>query len=101
MPNCTITGTMNFTSLNFTLMVAKYNPIPKPLITVNKINNGANTICQWMLCPAIMNKATKIISEIQKSTRQTKMVLMGIMIFGKNTFENKLELAIMELLTSL
>ncbi len=101
MPNCIKTGTINFTSLYFTFIVAKYKPIPKPLIIVNKINKGAITICQCIVCPDKINNTTKIRSEIQKSTRQTKMVLSGIIILGKNTFENKLELPRMELLTSL
>lgn len=40
-------------------------------------------------------------SEIKKSTKQTRIVLKGIMIFGKQTFENRLALPIIELLTSL
>lgn len=54
-----------------------------------------------MLCPEIINNTTKILSEIKKSIRQTKMVLMGIMILGKYTFENKLAFPKIELLTSL
>ena len=65
MPNCTITGTINLTSRYFTLMVAKYKPIPKPLRIVNKINKGAITICQWRDCPLIINNTTKIIREIK------------------------------------
>ncbi len=75
--------------------------MPKPLSTVNKINKGAKIICQCRLCPVAINKTTKIISEIKKSTRHTKIVLSGIMILGKKTFENKFELPTMELLTSL
>lgn len=101
MPNCSITGTINFTSRNFTLMVAKYNPKPKPLITVKTTNNGAKMICQCICCPEIINRTIKMIKEIKKSTKQTKMVLKGIIILGKYTFENKLELPIIELLTSL
>jgi len=42
-----------------------------------------------------------MINEIKKSTKQTKMVLNGITILGKYTFENKLALPTIELLTSL
>src|SRR4051812_22201659 len=101
MPNCTITGTINFTSRNFTLIVAKYKPIPNPFSMVNKINNGASMICQCMVCPDRIKSTTRMINEMQKSTRQTKMVLNGIIILGKNTFENKFAFAMMELLTSL
>ena len=47
------------------------------------------------------NKKTKIIREIKKSTKHTRMVLSGIIILGKYTFENRFALATMELLTSL
>ena len=54
-----------------------------------------------MACPETIKSTTKIISEIKKSTKHTKMVLNGITILGKYTFENKLALPTIELLTSL
>ena len=42
-----------------------------------------------------------MIREIKKSIRHTRIELKGITILGKNTLENKLELATIELLTSL
>ena len=43
-----------------------------------------------MACPDIINNTIKIIKEIKKSTKHTKIVLRGIIILGKYTFENKL-----------
>ena len=60
-----------------------------------------NIICQCKLCPDNANNTIKITSEIKKSTKLTTMVLSGIIILGKYTFENKFELLKIELLTSL
>jgi hypothetical protein len=42
-----------------------------------------------------------MIKEIKKSTKQTNIALIGIIILGKYTLEKRLELPIIELLTSL
>jgi hypothetical protein len=68
---------------------------------VNKTHTGARMICQCTVKPEMIKRTTKIISEIKKSTRQTNVTLKEMMIFGKYTFENKLELPTIELLTSL
>ncbi len=49
----------------------------------------------------MINQTINIIKEIKKSTKQTKIALIGIIILGKYTFEKRFELPIIELLTSL